>query len=545
MQTQHIALVPEAGGVSAAELLRVAAALQKQVGTQFGPLWEVQASVDPFLELEEVPAGYTPILVSPPDRVAQDLSFHVDENGQPFARVRLGPTWSLHASRACLELLVNPYGRRTLSAASPRSDQGPADILLEVCGAFGSCPVAYAVNDVAVADFCTPAFFRSTALHGSERYSYCGALAVPMQLLRGGRLAWFDAISNSWWLRSGLDGQIQDFQLGALPDRVQSPRELVEQHALGLGLPPPPADTLYSRVRWRFLCEQAQAAARARAQRLRERLDTPADLAESAVPEQVTSAAREPERRTLQSFPPPPPALPKATKPRLESAPVPTFAVDRAYVDEARRAQRAGDEPADEQTPVLGSEVPIDPIADDAKQRRSRSGAVPPMLSPTALLERPSERKGPPFVLLAAAALLLGAGVQFLTRDDVSADATTASPKLHAQATNVSRAQRAPAASELEPLQAMATTALISAREPSAPVQPVMQQRSAPTASVPQERSAGSSRSSSSSAEDRPSRRENARRAERENAEQGPVVREPAPVAPLPPSIEDLIESRR
>src|SRR5688572_28133398 len=112
MQTQPIALVPEAGGVSPAELLRVAAALQKQVGSQFGPLWEVQASVDPFIELEEVPAGYTPILLSMPDRVDHDLRLHVDENGQPFARVRLGPAWSIHASRACMELLVNPYGQR-------------------------------------------------------------------------------------------------------------------------------------------------------------------------------------------------------------------------------------------------------------------------------------------------------------------------------------------------------------------------------------------------------------------------------------------------
>jgi hypothetical protein len=275
MLIQNIALVPEAGGVTPAELLRVSAALQKQVSSHFGPCWGLEASVDPFLELEQVPAGYIPIVLRAPENSARSLDVSLDSNGQPYARVSLTAGWSLAASRACLELLLNPFGQRTVNASSPRSDQGPAEILVEACGAFGEMPTAYAVNDVAVSDFCTPAFFRAQSARGVELFSFRGSLSAPLTLLRGGHLAWFDAISNSWWLRSFHDENPSDRSLGPLKSRSRALRELIlrhEPHGTGSALSLEPLD---ARIRWQWLREQASAASVARAQRLRASLGVP------------------------------------------------------------------------------------------------------------------------------------------------------------------------------------------------------------------------------------------------------------------------------
>jgi hypothetical protein len=61
MLTIHVALVADTDAVSAREITRVAAALDKQVMRDFGPLWGVLATVDADFSLEDVPVGYWPI----------------------------------------------------------------------------------------------------------------------------------------------------------------------------------------------------------------------------------------------------------------------------------------------------------------------------------------------------------------------------------------------------------------------------------------------------------------------------------------------------
>ena len=63
MLVRHVALVVEKSTVKHTEVSRVAAALQKQVTRDFAPIWEVKATVDPFVRLEDVPLGYWPVIV--------------------------------------------------------------------------------------------------------------------------------------------------------------------------------------------------------------------------------------------------------------------------------------------------------------------------------------------------------------------------------------------------------------------------------------------------------------------------------------------------
>ncbi|HEY6582287.1 MAG TPA: hypothetical protein VIZ60_14310, partial [Rubrobacter sp.] len=59
----HFALVSDTDTVSAREITRGAAALDKQVTRDFGPRWGVLATVDPVFSIEDIPVGYWPIVL--------------------------------------------------------------------------------------------------------------------------------------------------------------------------------------------------------------------------------------------------------------------------------------------------------------------------------------------------------------------------------------------------------------------------------------------------------------------------------------------------
>jgi hypothetical protein len=266
MLTQHIALVTAAGGVNLSDLARASAALQKQVTNDLAPLWGITATVDGFPQLEDVPADYWPIIVGVPE-LGREAGIHLDENGQPYALVALSASWPFEASRACLDMLVNPFGDRTVTAASPRSDQGPVKVLVEVCGPCGDWANAYAVNGIFVADFCTPAYFGAR-LAARERLSFHGSLSAPFELLRGGRLAWHELTSNSWWLRSYHAEDPIDTELGALEHGLVSVRALARRsEPIGTRTPQLSQEPLETHAR--LLGEQESSASRARAHRLR------------------------------------------------------------------------------------------------------------------------------------------------------------------------------------------------------------------------------------------------------------------------------------
>jgi hypothetical protein len=84
---RQVGLVSEVKETTFSELAKVSAALQKQVMRDFAPLWEIQATVDAFANLEDVPIGYWPIIVQ------SDIGFnaagiHLDKEGQPFSLVQ-------------------------------------------------------------------------------------------------------------------------------------------------------------------------------------------------------------------------------------------------------------------------------------------------------------------------------------------------------------------------------------------------------------------------------------------------------------------------
>ena len=187
----HIALVSITKEVTLASLAPVFAAIQKQISRDFGPMWNVEATVDAFEKLEDVPVGYWHVLLQ--DELPSGAAgLHKrDDNKQPFALVALTTNWPVFMSHEVLEMLVDPQGTLTRAGDSPKPGQGRVEYLIEVCDPCQDSRFAYSVNSVMVSDFYTPHYFdpvKSSAV----RYSFSGQVRGPREVLDGGYLSWFE-----------------------------------------------------------------------------------------------------------------------------------------------------------------------------------------------------------------------------------------------------------------------------------------------------------------------------------------------------------------
>jgi hypothetical protein len=212
----HVALVSQTTQVTTAQVNVVAAALLKQVTRDFGPIWNVQATVSPFDKLTQVPLGYWPIIVRDDIQQPGAAGYHTDKNGQPFALIQFDTNWALTASHECLEMLADPFGNRTVTANSLKAGQGRVQYLVEVCDPCEAANLGYTVNGVLMSDFYTPHFFDPVAATG-VRYSFQGSVTKPLQVLDGGYISWYDPVSQHVFqlIVQGKKKTIRD--LGASP----------------------------------------------------------------------------------------------------------------------------------------------------------------------------------------------------------------------------------------------------------------------------------------------------------------------------------------
>jgi hypothetical protein len=204
MLVRHIALVSETTDLALAELTQVSAAIQKQVVNDFSPIWNVQATVDAFASLRDIPLGYWPVVIED-DIGDSGAGVHKkDRNNQPIAFVAYTEGWELAASHEVLEMLADPSGDRLVAGESVKDGQGRVEYLLEVCDPCAAASLGYKVNGVLVSDFYTPHFLDPVKSTG-VRYDFAGALTEPRQVLKGGYLSWLVPATNAWWQLAFFD----------------------------------------------------------------------------------------------------------------------------------------------------------------------------------------------------------------------------------------------------------------------------------------------------------------------------------------------------
>lgn len=220
MLSKHVGLVSETDQISASDLTRVAAALQKQVTRDFGPMWSVQADVSAFAKLEDVPTDYWPVIVQDDIKTSGAAGVHEDKDGQPFALVQFSNDWSLTASHETLEMLCDPFGQRLVAGQSPKPRQGRVNFLVEVCDPSEDRPFAYTVNGVMVSDFYTPNFFDPVEAPG-VRYSFTGSISKPRTILKGGYISWGVPETDEWFQMIWFDTPKPTFRsLGVLSGKL-------------------------------------------------------------------------------------------------------------------------------------------------------------------------------------------------------------------------------------------------------------------------------------------------------------------------------------
>lgn len=236
MLTAHVALVSQTDAIDPADLSTVSAALQKQVTRDFGPLWDVDATVDSFPTLDDVPVDYWPVIVS--DTIDQPgaLGYHKDENGQPLALVMLTDSWPLTVSHEVLEMLADPFGNRTVAGSPPPQATGaPSQLdrvtyLVEVCDPCEADSNAYDVNGVTLSDFITGNYYDPMQSAG-VRYSFQGGIKKPHEVLKGGYVSFGDPLTNEWYqVVVDSNGRAQTIDLGMINARSgASLREAVDE----------------------------------------------------------------------------------------------------------------------------------------------------------------------------------------------------------------------------------------------------------------------------------------------------------------------------
>jgi hypothetical protein len=213
MLTISVALVSEVKNHDPGDIARVTAALQRQAIRDFRKVWKVEATVDAFPTLEDVPVGYWPILVQEDINTPGAAGVHLDKDGQPFALVAMSNSWSLTASHELLEMLADPFGNRLVPGQSPKAGQGRVEFLVEVCDPPEAEQFAYTVNDILVSDFITPHFYDPVK-SASVSYSFTGAIKAPRTILKGGYISFHDPVSDHWWQQTWFGAKATFRDLG-------------------------------------------------------------------------------------------------------------------------------------------------------------------------------------------------------------------------------------------------------------------------------------------------------------------------------------------
>ena len=239
--TDHIALVSLTREIPSRDLLRAAAAVQKQLTRDFTPIWGLRATLDTFEDLGSVPSDYHPVVVFGyakelvgqleraigPEYTAQLVDdfergkltgLHTNAfTRQPFSLVQVTDGWTVTISHEVLEMIADPFGNRLIAAAHPLYEQERVKYLLEVCDPCQA--VWYPVNGVPVSDFYTPRYFDPVEVPGG-RYSFAGEIERPLQILDGGYLSWIDPEDSALYTLAA--GEAVPVQIANLLDLARS-----------------------------------------------------------------------------------------------------------------------------------------------------------------------------------------------------------------------------------------------------------------------------------------------------------------------------------
>jgi hypothetical protein len=226
-----VALVSETKRLKGTQAARVARALQTQLSRDLQPIWGVAARIETCAKAEAVPVGHWPLIVR--DRIeAGALSFHAESKGRPYAMVAYTDQWSKSASHDLMEMIIDPFARRTTKGPSVvRGEKYDVDYLVQICD-----PCAqgeYRIDGVLVSDFSLPAFWSHSGKNVGP-YSFMNLLHGPFQIARGGYLSWRDPKTNHWRQQVWWNTRTEIRDLGAMVGSDEDGSSEPEEASIGV-----------------------------------------------------------------------------------------------------------------------------------------------------------------------------------------------------------------------------------------------------------------------------------------------------------------------
>jgi len=233
MLVTRLGLVDKTGAESPHALARVAAAISTQFMRDVGPAWNVSATCEALPDDAAVPPGVQPIYLVAHLEPGEG-GFHSSAQGRPFANVVRGTGWTVAASHEAIEMVLDPWGSRLVTApvitvdASGNQGLGTEEVgfLLEGCDPCESA--SYSVNKVPVSDFLLPDFYTPS---GQFSCSFLGTIKQPLTIAEGGYISWLDNQSDSMmqllWLDPSKPPQLVN--LGSVSG-ARSLREFSDAH---------------------------------------------------------------------------------------------------------------------------------------------------------------------------------------------------------------------------------------------------------------------------------------------------------------------------
>jgi hypothetical protein len=233
MSVIQIGLVDTTGKLNADLVHAAAVALNLQVTRDLPQFWSVTATVMYLPNPKKIPVGVWPVqLVKslPPG----EGGYHTDKHKQPYSKVIALPsdnTWTIDASHEILEMLVDPWGNRMQSSVAikivskgVKDGTGQFGYLVEACDPCEDNSYAYTINGIAVSDFITPHYYDPVVTPGT-RYSFCGHIKAPRQLLPGGYISFVNQAKDEWqqivWVDTSKPPQLVDLGTAASDKSVR------------------------------------------------------------------------------------------------------------------------------------------------------------------------------------------------------------------------------------------------------------------------------------------------------------------------------------
>jgi hypothetical protein len=233
----RVALVNHAG-LEDEDVEAGAAALEKQVREDFGPVWHVEAAVEPVHGAhgrDRRLNGYWALILLDEARQAGDedpvLGYHdLTRDGLPLGKVfvnRLAPgqDWTHPASHELLEMLADPDLSETVY-----QHPDALTVLLyakEVCDPCAAYADGYERGSRWVSDFVFPEWFQARATQRRRdgcRFDERRKIQRPFQVLPGGYIGVFDPSISAWRIQGSDGEQDEPRQVGSRLEKRSTPQ---------------------------------------------------------------------------------------------------------------------------------------------------------------------------------------------------------------------------------------------------------------------------------------------------------------------------------